>query len=260
MYHSIDNGFGAIIIMSYCTGILTKFGLVFMSDTRTNAGLDNLSKYKKLFTWSCKDDRVFTILSAGNLATTQALVNDIDQEFNKLESPLRDFETMFEVAEFVGSKLHVRVKQHSDNQVSAKSKFQASLILGGQIRGAKPALFLIYPEGNFIEATFDTPFFQIGEIKYGRPILLRAYRNNLSMEDVLKLLLVSFDSTIKANLTVGFPLDFHVYFADKLSVGVEGRISHDNPYFLDVKKAWSSGLEALLLSLPALTLSGKKSE
>ncbi len=241
--------------MSYCVGISTKYGLAFMSDTRTNAGLDDLSQFKKLFTWGRSDDRLFTLLSAGNLATTQAVVSEIDQDFKGKKSQLHRCKSMFEVAEFVGQKLSQKVKQHSENGINGESTFQANLILGGQIKGSKPSLFLIYPEGNFIEATEDTPFFQIGEIKYGRPILVRAYRRDLSMKDIFKLLIVSFDSTLKANLTVGFPLDFQIYFTDTLKSGVEGRLNANDPYFVDVSNAWSKGLEDLLLRLPGLTLS-----
>ena len=241
--------------MSYCVGILTKFGLAFMSDTRTNAGLDDLSQFKKLFTWGRSDDRLFTLLSAGNLATTQAVVSEIEQDFKKSKGRLLNGKSMFEVAEFVGQHLRDKVKKHSGNEINAESTFKASLILGGQIKGSKPSLFLIYPEGNFIEATKDTPFFQIGEIKYGRPILVRAYRQDLSMKDIFKLLIVSFDSTLKANLTVGFPLDFQIYFTDSLKSSVEGRLNANDPYFVDVSNAWSRGLEDLLLKLPGLTLS-----
>ena len=157
--------------MSYCVGILTKFGLAFMSDTRTNAGLDDLSQFKKLFTWGRSGDRLFTLLSAGNLATTQAVVSEIEQDFKKSKGRLLNCQSMFEVAEFVGQQLHNKVKKHSGNEMNAESAFKASLILGGQIKGSKPSLFLIYPEGNFIEATEDTPFFQIGEIKYGLSLI-----------------------------------------------------------------------------------------
>mgnify|MGYP001274919502 CR=1 FL=1 len=241
--------------MSYCVGISTKYGLAFMSDTRTNAGLDDLSQFKKLFTFGLSNDRLFTLLSAGNLATTQAVVSAIDQDSKSNKSRLLRCKSMFEVAEFVGQQLSQKVKQHAENGVNGESKFQANLILGGQIKGSKPSLFLIYPEGNFIEATEDTPFFQIGEIKYGRPILIRAYRRELSMKDIFKLLIVSFDSTLKANLTVGFPLDFQIYFTDTLKSGVEGRLNANDPYFVDVSNAWSRGLEDLLLRLPSLTLS-----
>ena len=173
--------------MSYCVGISTKYGLAFMSDTRTNAGLDDLSQFKKLFTFGLSNDRLFTLLSAGNLATTQAVVSAIDQDCKNNKSRLLKCKSMFEVAEFVGQQLSQKVKQHAENGVNGESKFQANLILGGQIKGSKPSLFLIYPEGNFIEATEDTPFFQIGEIKYGRPILIRAYRRELSMKDIFKL-------------------------------------------------------------------------
>ena len=231
-----------------------------MSDTRTNAGLDDLSQFKKLFTFGLSNDRLFTLLSAGNLATTQAVVSAIDQDSKSNKSRLLKCKSMFEVAEFVGQQLSQKVKQHAENGVNGESKFQANLILGGQIKGSKPSLFLIYPEGNFIEATEDTPFFQIGEIKYGRPILIRAYRRELSMKDIFKLLIVSFDSTLKANLTVGFPLDFQIYFTDTLKSGVEGRLNANDPYFVDVSNAWSRGLEDLLLKLPSLTLSEEETK
>ena len=231
-----------------------------MSDTRTNAGLDDLSQFKKLFTFGLSNDRLFTLLSAGNLATTQAVVSAIDQDSKSNKSRLLRCKSMFEVAEFVGQQLSQKVKQHAENGVNGESKFQANLILGGQIKGSKPSLFLIYPEGNFIEATEDTPFFQIGEIKYGRPILIRAYRRELSMKDIFKLLIVSFDSTLKANLTVGFPLDFQIYFTDTLKSGVEGRLNANDPYFVDVSNAWSRGLEDLLLKLPSLTLSEEETK
>ncbi len=206
--------------MSYCVGISTKYGLAFMSDTRTNAGLDDLSQFKKLFTWSRSDDRLLTILSAGNLATTQAVVSAIDQDFKNKKSQLLKCKSMFEIAEFVGDQLSQKVKQHSENGVNGESTFQANLILG-----------------------------------YGRPILVRAYRQDLSMKDIFKLLIVSFDSTLKANLTVGFPLDFQIYFSNTLKSGVEGRLKANDPYFVDVSNAWSKGLEDLLLRLPSLTLS-----
>ena len=240
--------------MSYCVGMLTKNGLGFMSDTRTNAGLDDLAKFKKLKTWSIKGDRVVSILSAGNLATTQAVINNLNRELNNLDESIFLAASMHEIAQIVGNNLRKVIRMQADTGMGAEIGFKATLILGGQITGEAPKLYLIYPEGNFIEATSDTPFFQIGEMKYGRPILLRGYRNDLTLQDSIKLLLVSFDSTIKANLTVGFPLDFHIYAKDSFKVGLQGRIEDDNPYLVDIRRAWSRGLNSLLDSLPELCL------
>jgi len=142
-----------------------------------------------------------------------------------------------------------------DQGQRADSTFNATLIMGGQIRGSPPRLFLIYPEGNFIEAGSDTPFFQIGETKYGRPILVRAYDPGLSFEAAMRLLLVSFDSTLKANLTVSAPFDFHIYEADSLRAGLQGRIEEDSDYFATISEGWGEALKDALLSLPDITLS-----
>jgi putative proteasome-type protease len=232
-------------------------GLVFMSDTRTNAGVDNISTFRKMVTWDVPGERSLTLLSAGNLATTQALVSLLDERTKTPEQ--RDpsifrVPSMFQAARLVADTLHNLIGEHAEAGQQADSTFHATLILGGQIAGGPPRLFLIYPEGNFIEAGADTPFFQIGETKYGRPILVRAYDKAMSFEEAVKLLLVSFDSTVKANLSVGVPFDFHLYDAGSLKTGHIGRIEREDAYFTALSQGWGDALKQALDSLPDFSL------
>jgi len=240
--------------MTYCVGLRLDKGLVFMSDTRTNAGVDNISTVKKMFTWSVPGERVITLLMAGNLATTQAVVSLLDERSKVAEdrdpSILRQ-PTMFQVAKLVGDTLKEVIADAAPSGQQADAAFSGTIMLGGQIGGGKPTLFLIYPEGNFVEATEDTPFFQIGEMKYGRPILVRAFDPSASFEHAVRLLLVSYDSTIKANLGVDLPLDLQVYETDSLQIGKEMRFERDNPYYVEVSRGWGDALRTALESLPS---------
>lgn len=239
--------------MTYCVGLKLKKGIIFMSDTRTNAGVDDIATVKKLFSWDVPGTCAFTLLCAGNLATTQSVVSLLDERTKKPEnrSPsLLQAPTMFQAARLIGDTLKEVIQSNSDAGQQAESAFNATMILGGQIEGMEPRLFLIYPEGNFIEASVDTPFFQSGETKYGRPILVRAYNPEMSFEEAIKLLLVSFDSTIKANLSVGLPIDFHIYKADSLTIGEERRVEAADPYFLNISTGWGDALQKALNGLP----------
>lgn len=243
--------------MTYCVGMMLDRGLVFMSDTRTNAGLDNISTFKKMKIWETPGDRMITLMSSGNLATTQAVVSLLDERTKSHEErapSLMAVPSMFQAARLVADTLREVIDQHRDEGPRADSAFGATLILGGQIAGGPPRLFMIYPEGNFIEAGDDTPFFQIGETKYGRPILVRAYDPTLGFEEAMKLLLVSFDSTLKANLSVGAPFDFHLYETDSLQSGQTGRVELDDPYFQEISNRWGNALKEALDSLPDFRL------
>ena len=239
--------------MTYCVGLRLDRGLVFMSDTRTNAGVDNIATFGKMHSWEVPGERMITVMSAGNLATTQAVVS-ILEERNKApdeRSPsILEVPSMFQAARMVAGVLRQVIETHEGSGQSADSTFNATLILGGQIDGSAPRLFLIYPEGNFIEAGADTPFFQIGETKYGRPILVRAYDPAMSFEAAVKLLLVSFDSTIKANLSVGPPIDLQLYEEGSLTRGLERRIEADDPYFQTISTGWGDALKLAFDSLP----------
>lgn len=240
--------------MTYCVGLRLKRGLVFMSDTRTNAGVDNISQYRKMFTWQKPGERVLVMMTAGNLATTQAVVSMLDERTKAPEErnpSILEVPSMFQAARTVGGVLRDVIKDTAPGPgKQAESPFTATIILGGQIKGSEPRLFMIYPEGNFVEASDETPFFQIGETKYGRPILVRAYDPEMSFEAAVKLLMVSFDSTIKANLSVGLPLDLLMYETDALEVKTEQRIEEDDPYYHLISDNWGEALKFAFASLP----------
>ena len=239
--------------MTYCIGMMLDRGLVMMSDTRTNAGVDNISTFRKMFTWEEPGERVLTLMTAGNLATTQALVSLLEERSKAPEDrepSILAAASMFQVAQLVADTLKDVISNHAEAGQQASSGFNATVILGGQIKGAPPRLFLIYPEGNFIEAGADTPFFQIGETKYGKPILVRAYDPKMSFEAAIKLMLVSFDSTIKANLSVGLPLDLQTYVTDCFEVGSQTRIEADDTYFQTISNGWGAALKDAMDSLP----------
>jgi putative proteasome-type protease len=228
-----------------------------MSDTRTNAGVDNVSVFRKSHSWTVPGERFLTLLSAGNLATTQAVVSILDERSKAMgerDPSILVEPSMFQVARLVGQTLKDVIKSNADTGQTADSTFNATMILGGQIAPGDPRLFLIYPEGNFIEAGIDTPFFQIGETKYGRPILVRAFDPSMSFEDAIKLLLVSFDSTIKANLSVGLPIDYMIYETGAFAVAHDGRIKADDAYYHGISLDWGDALKTAFHSLPPFKL------
>jgi putative proteasome-type protease len=245
--------------VTYCVGMLLDRGLVLMSDTRTNSGVDNISVFRKMHHWEVPDERIVALMSAGNLATTQAVISQLEER-NKTpaerHNSLLEAPTMFQVASVVGKLLNDTIAAQTDDSGEvAAGQFTASMIVAGQIKGMQPRMFLIYPEGNFIEASFDTPFFQIGETKYGRPIILRGYDRAMSFEDAVKLLIVSFDSTLKANLSVGLPLDLLVIERDRFVPLHERRITGDDPYFKAISSGWGEALRKAFHSLPDYSFS-----
>ncbi|MBT5497838.1 MAG: proteasome-type protease [Alphaproteobacteria bacterium] len=239
--------------MTYCVGLRLKKGLVFMSDTRTNSGVDNISVFRKMTTWTVPGERVITMLTSGNLATTQTVVSMLDERTKApadRDPSILSAPSLFQVARLVGEVMRDVIQTSVASGQTADSTFDATIILGGQIATSEPRLFMIYPEGNFIEASEDTPYFQSGEMKYGRPILVRAYDPEMSFEAALKLLMVSFDSTIKANLSVGLPLDIQTYETDSLKVGHERRVEADDPYYQSISNGWGEALKDAFQSLP----------
>jgi putative proteasome-type protease len=238
--------------MTYCVGLRLDRGLVFMSDTRTNAGVDSVSTFRKMHKWVVPGERVLVLLAAGNLATTQAVVSLLDERSKapaERSPSLLEAPSMFQTARLVGNTIKEVVTNSAPAGQEADA-FAASFVLGGQIKGTEPRLFMIYPEGNFIEANEDTPFFQIGEIKYGKPILVRAYSPTMSFAEAAKMLLVSLDSTLRSNLSVGLPLDMLFYERDSFKVAFEKRIGADDPYFRSISDDWSKALRAAFKSLP----------
>jgi putative proteasome-type protease len=239
--------------MTYCVGVKLDAGLVFMSDTRTNSGVDNISTFRKMHVFEKAGDRHITIMTAGNLATTQSIISLLAERTKAPEDrnpSILSAPSMFQVAQIIGDLLRETIRGRVETGFEAEKTFNATLIVGGQIKGMEPRLFMIYPEGNFIEAGADTPFFQIGETKYGRPILVRGFQADMSFESAVKLLMVSFDSTMAANLSVALPLDMLVLPKDAFEPLQQRRISVDDPYFNSISDGWSEALRNAFYSLP----------
>jgi putative proteasome-type protease len=231
--------------MTYCVALRLERGLVFAADTRTNAGVDNIALYRKLQFWRQPGSRVLVLLAAGNLAVTQSVVSLLNEQLTSDQpdiTHLFNAPNMYRAARVVGDA--IRETRRVDGQAleSSKSGFNASFIFGGQIGSERPRLFQIYSEGNFIEATEDTPFFQIVEHKYGKPILDRVARADMRLGEAAKLMLLSFDSTLRSNLSVGMPIDILIYERDSLDVRREKRIGADDEYFKSLSNAWSDAL------------------
>lgn len=245
--------------MTYCVGMVLDQGLVLMSDTRTNSGVDNISTFRKLFHWRVPGERMIAVMTAGNLATTQAVISQLEERTkapSERENCLLKGATMFQVATEIGRLLRNTVEDvQRANGEGGKGRFTATMIVAGQIAGMQPRLFMIYPEGNFIEASWDTPFFQIGETKYGRPILIRGYDRDMSFEDAVKLMMVSFDSTLKANLSVGLPLDLLVIGKDTFAATHEHRVTSGDEYFETISRGWGNALRSAFHSLPSYRFS-----
>ena len=244
--------------MTYCVGMMLDKGLVLMSDTRTNSGVDNISVFRKMHSWCVPGERMIAVMTSGNLATTQAVISKLEERSKtpgERANCLLSAPTMFQVATEVGNLLRDTIlNQQCANGQEGEGRFTASIIVAGQIAGMEPRLFLIYPEGNFIEASLDTPFFQIGETKYGRPIILRGYDRTMTFEEAIKLLFVSFDSTLKANLSVGLPLDLLVLGRNEFAPSHERRITHDDPYYQAISSGWGQALKHAFDSLPDYAL------
>jgi putative proteasome-type protease len=241
--------------MTYCCGILVRDGLVMIADTRTNAGLDNISTFRKLHIFEAPGAYVIMLATAGNLSVTQSVVNLLTDGIANPETGetehLANVSTMFQAAQLVGRAVRrSRALAYDAEEQSGGVSFEVSLLLGGQIGHEAPRLFMLYTPGNFIECTTDAPFFQIGEHKYGKPILDRAVTYETDLYDALKIGLISMDSTIRSNLSVGLPIDLAVLRRDALKVEASARISADDAYFRNLRDSWSKALRAAHMAIP----------
>ena len=240
--------------MTYCCGILVHEGLVMIADTRTNAGLDNVSTFRKLHVFSAPGERIMAIASAGNLAISQSVLSTLseglpDSATGETET-LMNAPTMFQAAQRIGRALR-EVHKLEGNALRAEDiSFDVSFLFGGQIKGARMRLFMIYTAGNFIECTTDTPYLQIGEHKYGKPVLDRAISYDVDLYDALKVGLVSMDSTMRSNLGVGMPIDILLVRPDVCDADLNYRIEAGEPYFHDLRSRWSAALRAAHQNIP----------
>lgn len=243
--------------MTYCLGIEIDQGLVFASDSRTHAGVDQISTYRKMHTFSRPGDRVYVLLSAGNLATTQSVTRRLQRAIDEDDPAgnLFSVEHTCEAANHVG-RISKEIQNYHQGmqQQTADISVEASFIFGGQIAGQNPELYLIYPQGNFISVSMEQPYLQIGETKYGKPILDRVVTTSLSLEDAARCALVSIDSTMRSNLSVGPPIDLLVYKRDSLAIDCEMRLEANDHYLEQLRSEWNEGLRKVFNNLPHFTL------
>ena len=240
--------------MTYCCGILVRDGLVMIADTRTNAGLDNVATFRKLHLFRRPGERIMAIASAGNLSLTQSVISMLNEGFEGPDGGERETllnaPTMFQAAQRIGRAVRDLHRIEGDALEASDVKFDLSFLFGGQIRGGPLRLFMIYSAGNFIECTTDTPYLQIGEHKYGKPVLDRAITYDINLYDALKIGLVSVDSTMRSNLSVGMPLDILVVRRDNCDPELIYRIEPGEPYFHDLRERWSAALRAAHNNIP----------
>jgi putative proteasome-type protease len=240
--------------MTYCVGVQLDEGMVFAADTRTHAGVDNFAKFCKMTVFERPGDRVIVLLSSGNLAGTQAVIGTLNQRCAAGDATpnLWSARTMFEVAVLVSDAMRDIEQRDGKFLEQSEVSFNASFIVGGQLRGEPLRLFRIYAEGNFIEAGIETPFLQTGETKYGKPIIDRVITRSTPLDDAAKCVLVSFDSTMRSNLSVGMPIDLICYQRDSLEVGMCRRFESGDAYFTGLGRQWSEGVREVFARLPDL--------
>jgi putative proteasome-type protease len=238
--------------MTYCVGMLLDEGLVFLADSRTNAGVDQISTFRKMYLFERPGERMLVLMTAGNLAITQSMVSLLREELDMPEraATLHSVPNVYEAARCVGDALR---RVHERDAPALKEhgiEFTASFILGGQVRGEAPRLFNIYAAGNFIEATAETPYFQIGESKYGKPIIDRVVTPSTPLHEAAKCALISMDSTIRSNLSVGLPLDLALYRRDEFRLATHLSIGRDDQYFEVIRERWGDALRQAFHDLP----------
>jgi putative proteasome-type protease len=240
--------------MTYCCGILVRDGLVMFADTRTNAGVDNIATFRKLHVFTVPGQRIMAVATAGNLSISQSVVSMLREGWDNAETgeheTLVNAPTMFQAAQRVGRTIRQLHGMEGQALEASDVKFDVAFLLGGQIKGERPRLFLMYSAGNFIECTQDTPYLQIGEHKYGKPVLDRAITYDIDLYDALKVGLVSVDSTMRSNLSVGLPLDVLIARRDAYDAELNYRIEPGEPYFHDLRERWSAALRAAHANIP----------
>jgi putative proteasome-type protease len=238
--------------MTYCVAMSLEAGMIFAADSRTNAGVDQIGRFSKLRVFVREGDRVIVTLSSGNLSMTQSALNILEQRTRSGDSQqqLWNAPSMFDVARLVGDALREVKMRDGPYLLQNNIDSHATFIVGGQVRGEPPRLFEVYSEGNFIEATADTCYFQIGESKYGKPVIDRVITRGTSLQEATKCTIVSFDSTMRSNISVGLPIDLAVYETDGLRLKLQKRIEESDPYFQMIHTQWGEGLRRVFAELP----------
>ncbi len=239
--------------MTYCLGIRLNEGLVFAADSRTNAGVDNISTFRKLFTFEEPGERLICVLTAGNLAVTQAVITQLEEGLDGEgpEATLYNVESVLDAAKMVGQAVRNVHARDGEFLRAEDADASSTFIVGGQLKGRRLRLFQVYSAGNFIEATDETPYLQIGESKYGKPILERVVRPEMDLLQAAKCALVSLDSTIRSNVAVAPPIDMMIQRANEYRPCVRQTIQSDDPYYMDISRRWGQGLSDLFNGLPA---------
>jgi putative proteasome-type protease len=238
--------------MTYCIAIALNEGLVLTSDSRTNAGIDQVSTYSKMFRMETTEDRSLVLMSAGNLATTQCVIEQLDRDIREAHPiNLNTTRYLSDTADYIGETLGNRIRRYSDEEQSGFSP-EATLLLAGQINGGKPQVFLIYPQGNHITTSPETPYLQIGESKYGKPVLDRFLTPDTSMLDAATCALISMDSTMKSNVSVGPPIDVQFYKADSYDLSDRYRFDVDDPFLIDLRREWGNKLNQAFSEMPRI--------
>ena len=229
--------------MTYCVAMALKDGLIFASDSRTNAGVDHIATFRKMHIFQMPGERLIVLLTAGNLATTQSVISLLEARTRTELHHLLNVQSMYDAALLVSETIREVVARDGRSEGMTQSiDLTGSFILGGQIRGERARLFNIYPQANFIESSIDTPYFQIGESKYGKPILDRVIKHDTKLSEALKCTLISFDSTIRSNLSVGLPIDILRYELNSFTPAKPYRIDETNAYFNGIRNSWGEGL------------------
>ena len=238
--------------MTYCVAMSLDAGMIFASDSRTNAGVDQIGKFSKMRVFASHGDRIIVTLSSGNLSITQNALNTLDQRARSGETQLSlsNAGSMFDIARLVGDALREVKLRDGPYLLQNNIDSHANFIVGGQVRGEPPRLFEVYSEGNFIEATPDTCYFQIGESKYGKPVIDRVIKRSTGLLEATKCTIVSFDSTMRSNISVGLPIDLAVYETDSLRLKLQKRIEETDPYFQMIHSQWGEGLRRVFAELP----------
>jgi putative proteasome-type protease len=241
--------------LTYCLAIRVDQGLVFCSDSRTNAGVDQVSTYSKMHVFDERPERAVSILSSGNLATTQAVIRRLRRDNDsQARGCINKAADLAQVAEYVGRLSRTEQRKHASRSEAEKFNPEASFIVGGYVAGRTHQVYLVYPEGNYIAATLQTPYLQIGESKYGKPILDRIINEDVSLEVAARCALVSMDSTMRSNVTVGPPIELLIYTAGANNFNRRLKFAEDNPYLHELRQAWQQRLKDAFEGLPSLPL------